>query len=135
MPAYLPVIKVILPYLAPLITSAVPIFTKSYSGSNSEQPSTTKLIDELQGAVKNNAESLKVIAKQLQTSIEEFDERELFDQKKLSEIHALIEKNSLEVASVKSAVDAVVKDVKITKMIPLFAMGLALVAVILIYVK
>lgn len=135
MSAYLPVLKVILPYLAPLITSAAPIFTKSSNNSNSEQPSTAQLIDELQGAVKNNADSLKVIAKQLQTSIEAFDEREFNEQKRLAEIHALIEERSLEIASVRSAVDAAVKDIQTTKLISLVAIGLVLIVIILLFIK
>lgn len=129
MAPYLPVLKAILPYLGPLVSAAAPMFTRSTNGSGSEQPSTAQLINELQEAVKNNADSLKIVATQLQASVEAFDEREASDQKKLAEIHALIEAKTAENDAMKSAVDTAVKHIQATKLISLAALGLAVVAV------
>lgn len=135
MAVYLPVIKAILPYLAPLVSAATPMFTRSSSGSEKEQPSTAQLINELQEAVKNNANSLRVIATQLQTSIEAFDERESLDQKKLAEINSLIESNAAARNSLKTAIDAAIKDIQTTKLISLAALGIALIAIAAIILK
>jgi hypothetical protein len=131
MAAYLPVIKAILPYLAPLVSSATPIFTRSATEAGKDQPSTAQLIAEIQEAVKNNANSLKIIATQLQKSIEAFDEREATDQKRLAEIVSLIESNAAERNSLRAAIDAVIKDIQTTKIIALGALGAALIAIAL----
>jgi hypothetical protein len=135
MAAYLPVLKAILPYLAPLVSAASPMFTRSSSDAGKDQPSTAQLINELQEAVKNNANSLKVIATQLQTSIEAFDERESLDQKRLAEIHSLIESNAVERNSLKTAIDAAIKDIQTTKLISLGALGAALVAIAIVILR
>lgn len=135
MAAYLPVLKIILPYLAPLVSAATPMFTRSSSESAKDQPPTTQLINELQEAVKNNADSLKVIATQLQASIEAFDERESLDQTRLAEIHSMINSNAAERNSLKTAVDAAIKDIQTTKLIALGALGAALVAIALVIIR
>jgi uncharacterized protein YqgV (UPF0045/DUF77 family) len=135
MAAYLPVIKAILPYLAPLVSAASPMFTRSSSDNGKDQPSTAQLINELQDAVNNNANSLKVIATQLQTSIEAFDEREALDQKKLAEVHSLIESNAAERNSLKIAIDAAIRDIQTTKLISLAALGSALVAIAIVILR
>ena len=135
MAAYLSVLKTILPYLAPLASAAVPMFTRSSSDSVKDQPSTAQLINELQEAVKNNSNSLKVIATQLQSSIEAFDERESLDQKRLVEIHSLIETNAVERNSLKTAIEAAIKDIQTTKLISLSALGVALVAIAIVIFK
>ena len=129
MAAYLPVIKAILPYLAPLVSAATPMFTRSASEAGKDESSTAQLITELQEAVENNANSLKIIATQLQTSIEAFDEREAIDQKRLSEIVSLIESSAAERNSLRTAIDAAIKDIQTTKIISLGALGAALVAI------
>lgn len=127
--AYLPVIKAILPYLAPLVSAATPMFTRSASDAEKDQSATAQLITELQEAVKNNANSLKIIATQLQTSIEAFDERESIDQKRIAEVVSLIESNAAERNSLKTAIDATIKDIQTTKLISLGALAAAFISI------
>lgn len=129
MTPYLPVIKAILPYLAPLVSAAAPMFTRSTSEAGKDQSSTVQLITELQDAVKNNANSLKIIATQLKTSIEAFDEREAIDQKRLAEITSLVESSAVEWNFLRAAIDAAIKDIQTTKIISLIALGAALIAI------
>ena len=65
MPAWLPVIKVVLPYVAPIVSAALPVFSKKKS--DKADPLVTQQIAELQDAVKNNNESVKALA----TAVEE----------------------------------------------------------------
>lgn len=60
MAAWLPLLKTVLPYLTTIVTAAVPAFT---ARKDNEQ------IAELQQAVRQNAESIKVLAEQLQRTI------------------------------------------------------------------
>lgn len=64
MPAWLPIIKVVLPYLAPVVQSALPAFTKKQS--EEADPIVAQQISELQEAVKSNSESTKALAKAIE---------------------------------------------------------------------
>lgn len=64
MPAWLPIIKIVLPYLAPVVQSALPAFTKK--PSEAADPIVAKQISELQEAVKANSESTKALAKAIE---------------------------------------------------------------------
>jgi len=68
MVAWLPAAKVILPYLAQIVAAAIPAFTKKVDKTVTENV-TRNQIAELQDAVTNNAEALKVLATQLQQLI------------------------------------------------------------------
>jgi hypothetical protein len=57
---WLPVLNTVLPYLTTIVTAAVPHFTGRKDGEQ---------IAELQEAVKRNAESVKVLAEQMQRTI------------------------------------------------------------------
>jgi len=61
MAAWLPVIKVVLPYVAPIVSAALPAFSKKKS--DKADPVVTEQIAELQEAVKTNTESVKALAK------------------------------------------------------------------------
>ena len=135
MAAYLPVLKAILPFLAPLASAAAPMFTRSSSDSVKDQPSTAQLINELQEAVRNNANSLKVIATQLQSTIEAFDDRESLDQKRLLNINLLIGTDAVERNLLKTAIDAAIKDIQTTKLISLSALGVAMAAIAIVIFK
>ena len=63
MPAWIPLIKVVLPYVAPLFAATLPAFTKKKS--ERADPVVNQQISELQEAVKTNAESIAAIAKTL----------------------------------------------------------------------
>ena len=72
MAAWLPALKVILPYVAQVVTVAVPVFTKKTDKGPAAEI-IPQQIQELQGAVTRNAESLKVLADQLQQAIATID--------------------------------------------------------------
>jgi hypothetical protein len=61
MAAWLPILKTVLPYLTTIVTAAVPAFN---ARKDNEQ------IAELQQAVRHNAESIKVLAEQMQRTIQ-----------------------------------------------------------------
>ena len=71
MAAWLPAVKVILPYLAQIVGAAIPVFTRK--ADKSAEDVTRNQIAELQDAVTHNAESLKVLATQLQQAISDVD--------------------------------------------------------------
>ena len=66
MAAWLPAIKVVLPYLAPIVSAALPAFTKK-KGENAD-PLVGQQISELQEAVRANNESVKALAKAVEES-------------------------------------------------------------------
>jgi methyl-accepting chemotaxis protein len=72
MAAWIPAIKVVLPYLAQIVTAAIPAFTKKADKAGSEDI-TRNQIEELQNAVTHNAEALKILAAQLQQVINDID--------------------------------------------------------------
>lgn len=66
MPAWLPLIKVVLPYLEPIVQAAIPALTRKKS--EKADPLLAQQISELQEAVKKNDESLKSLAKGMEES-------------------------------------------------------------------
>lgn len=122
MVAYIPVLKVILPYLAPLVEAAAPMFTKKSEPPSQEPSLQEKQISELQGAVQKNAESLQTLAKQLQQSIAAFDERESADQKSFSDLHASLQAAQHQNDALRNALEKSIKDVQVTKYLALAAL-------------
>ena len=72
MAAWLPALKAILPYVAQVVTVAVPVFTKKADKGRADEI-VPQQIQELQAAVTRNAESLKLLADQLQQAIATID--------------------------------------------------------------
>jgi methyl-accepting chemotaxis protein len=72
MVAWLPAAKIILPYLTQIVTAAIPAFTKKVDKTGTEDV-TRNQVAELQDAVTHNAESLKLLATQLQQVINDID--------------------------------------------------------------
>lgn len=64
MPALIPLIKIVLPYLAPIFQAAIPAFTKKKS--EKVDPVVAQQISELQDAVNTNSESTKALAKAIE---------------------------------------------------------------------
>jgi hypothetical protein len=64
--AWLSVVKVVLPYLAPVVSAALPAFTKK-KGERVD-PLVVQQIAELQEAVKGNNESIQALAKAIEAS-------------------------------------------------------------------
>jgi hypothetical protein len=89
MAAWIPALKAILPYVTQIVTAAIPVFTTRPDQSKAAEV-IPKQIQELQGAVTRNTESLKVLADQLQQVITSVDagalaiEREVRDSKRLA---------------------------------------------------
>lgn len=84
MPAWLPLLKASLPYVAQIVTTAVPAFTSKPETSKQTDPVVAQQIEELQSAVTNNAESIHVLAEKLQQTIEGIDMAAADLQKKLA---------------------------------------------------
>lgn len=68
MAAWLPALTAILPYVSQVVSVALPVFTKM-ADKNKSADVIPDQIQELQSAVIHNAESLKVLADQLQKTI------------------------------------------------------------------
>lgn len=62
---FLPIIKVVAPYLAQVATAAIPAFTSKPEAVKSD-PVVAKQIDELQAAATQNAQSIQVLAEKTQ---------------------------------------------------------------------
>jgi sensor c-di-GMP phosphodiesterase-like protein len=72
MAAWLPLVKAALPYVAEIARAAIPAFTSRSAGDKPEELM-QKQIAELQAAVTQNAESVRVLGKQLQDTIQAID--------------------------------------------------------------
>lgn len=68
MAALIPIIKSVLPYLAPILQAALPAFTKKKS--EKVDPVVAQQISELQEAVNTNSESMKALAKAIEEAAE-----------------------------------------------------------------
>lgn len=67
--AWLPVLKAVLPYVTSIVTATVPAFTQRKDDGRSAAL-VGQQISELQEAVRHNAESVKLLAEQLQRTIQ-----------------------------------------------------------------
>jgi len=72
MAAWLPAVKIILPYLTQIVAAAIPAFTKKADKTGMEDITRNQIL-ELQDAATHNAESLKILATQLQQVINDID--------------------------------------------------------------
>lgn len=72
MPAWIPILKVSLPYITQIVSTAIPAFTYR-TASGKVDPIVAQQIEELQTAVTTNAESVHVLAEKLQLTIEGID--------------------------------------------------------------
>lgn len=68
MAAWFPIIKVVLPYIAPIFRGALPAFTQEKSPE--ADPIVARQIGELQAAVKTNSESAMTLAKAIEEAVE-----------------------------------------------------------------
>lgn len=66
---FLPILKVIAPYVAQIATSAIPAFTSKQSNTAKIDPVVAQQIEELQSAVTQNAESIHLLAENLQQAL------------------------------------------------------------------
>ena len=72
MAAWLPALKALLPYATQIVSAAIPAFTKRQDKGRTDDL-VPEQIQELQSAVTHNAQSLKVLASQLQQVITGID--------------------------------------------------------------
>lgn len=68
MAAWVSTLKAVLPYVTNIVTAAIPAFT-SRRGQDRSAEVTTQQIAELQSAATHNAESVRVLAEQLQRTV------------------------------------------------------------------
>lgn len=82
MAAWLPIVKTAIPVIAQIVNIATPMLTKK-SGSADREALLAKQIEELQNAATQNAESVKALAAQVQTTFEGLESAALDLQQKL----------------------------------------------------
>ncbi|MGH8736754.1 MAG: chemotaxis protein [Burkholderiales bacterium] len=68
MSAWVSALKAVLPYVTNIVTAAIPAFT-ARKGQDRSAEVTAQQIAELQGAATHNAESVRVLAEQLQHTV------------------------------------------------------------------
>lgn len=71
MAVWLPALKIALPYITQVVSAAIPAFTSR--GEKGRAEDVPQQISELQTAVTHNAESVKLLATQLQQAVEGID--------------------------------------------------------------
>jgi hypothetical protein len=67
---FLPIIKAIAPYVAQIASTAIPAFTPKTAEVAKDDPVIARQIEELQTAATQNAESVRVLAENLQQAIQ-----------------------------------------------------------------
>ena len=67
---FLPIIKAVAPYLTQIATTAIPAFTSKPAAIAKEDPVIAKQIEELQTAATQNADSVRVLAENLQQAMQ-----------------------------------------------------------------
>lgn len=72
MAAFIPALKIALPYISQIVTATVPMFTSRSANGKSDEL-VAKQIQELQSAVTQNAESVKGMATQWKDTMESLD--------------------------------------------------------------
>lgn len=80
--AYLQIIKTVAPYIAQVAAAALPAFTSKKDVLKSD-PALAALIEELQGAATQNAQSIHLLAQKMQQAIEGFEQASQSAQKQL----------------------------------------------------
>ena len=96
MPVWIPLAKTVLPYLASVVTSAIPAFAARKDHAKSLEAHSDQ-ISELQATATQNAASVKTLAEQLEKTVKAVDE--------MSERHSQM--RALGIASLTVAVFAV----------------------------
>jgi hypothetical protein len=86
---FIPLIKALAPYLTTIATSAIPAFTSKSEVAKSD-PVVAQQITELQDAVTKNAQSLHIIAEQLQKVITSAEEASVEAQRQVATYKTLV---------------------------------------------
>lgn len=83
MAAWLPILKTALPYVTQILSVAIPAFTSKTDDKKTDEIISTQ-ITELQSAVTQNSESVKVLAEQLKETIQGMDKAAINLQEELT---------------------------------------------------
>jgi TolA-binding protein len=135
MAAYLPVIKALLPYLAPLVSTAMPMFTKKDDGASADAQLQSKQIAELQEFVNKNAASVKLLAEQLEKAVSAIDEREATGQAQLTALNAQLSAIQQQQQATEDAFKMLAKNCQITKFIAVAALLASMSAALIALLK
>jgi|GEM_PF-1090791 len=84
MAAWLPVLKIALPYVSNIVAAAIPAFTRRKTGEAPEEL-VTRQIAELQEAVTGNAETVRVLAAQVEKTLKALETGETEAAQRLSQ--------------------------------------------------
>lgn len=85
----LPIIKAVAPYIAQVATAAIPAFTSKPEIAKTD-PVLAKQIEELQAAATQNAQSVHVLAENLQQAMQEIEKAALEARKQAAFYKALL---------------------------------------------
>ena len=102
MATWLPALKAVLPYVTNIVTAALPVFT-ARKGQDRAAEVMAQQITELQSAALRNAESVKLLAEQLERTLSALDEGALKAERSLRRAR-LVAFTSLGVALVALAI-------------------------------
>jgi len=94
MAAWLPILKAALPYVAQIVTAAIPAFTTKSEIAKSD-PLIVQQIEELQDAATKNAESIHLLAEKLQQTIQGIEGAAIALQKQMVVFKLLLSASSL----------------------------------------
>ncbi len=89
MPAWIPIVKTALPYIAQILSVAIPAFTRK-PDSKATDDVIPKQIAELQNAATQNAESIQALAVQMQETVQSIDRGAVALQKEISYLKRLV---------------------------------------------
>lgn len=131
--SYLPIIKAILPHIATIVTAAAPMLTKSGPSSDDRQVTMADQIAELQRAVQQNNDAVRVLATQLEKAVSEVDKREAADQERLESLEKRLAELGQAGGGIETAVQRMIKDTMVTKVLATagFFAGAASLAIVL----
>lgn len=88
MAAWVSALKAVLPYVTNIVTAAIPAFT-ARKGQDRSAEVTAQQIAELQGAATRNAESVKVLAEQLQHTVSAVEQGAVNVEREMRRLRAL----------------------------------------------
>ncbi|MDC6168528.1 hypothetical protein [Paucibacter sp. XJ19-41] len=133
--SYLPMIKIILPYIAPILGAAAPMLTKSSEAEGADDKTQAKQIVELQVAVEKNGASIRLLAEQLEKLVAAFDEQQLAEKGGLEALQQQQQVLQAGQAHVSEALQKFVKDAQITKILAAGAVIAAMAALAVALLK
>jgi len=86
---FLPALKAVLPHLGTIVSVAVPVFTKKSAEAANQAQLVQQQIAELQGAATQNAQHVKALAAELQTTVSALQQAAAIAETRLRRAYAL----------------------------------------------